>query len=86
MSKIISHVQLTKSLGLTECKDGWWLYDKTRGMNLSMRAKTSQDAFVECISYYQHKLKEKERLYSELYKKVESFVSQFCEEEWCEEE
>lgn len=35
------HTTLTKTLTLSECSDGFWLYDETRGMNLSMRARTS---------------------------------------------
>lgn len=32
----INHIQLTDTIGLTECNDGYWLYDKSR-----------VDAFVE---------------------------------------
>lgn len=79
MSKTINHVQLTETLGLAERQDGFWLYDKTRGMNLSMRAKTPQDAFVEALGYYQRRLKTvEERLY-ELEEKVNAFVEQFIE-------
>lgn len=60
---------------------GFWLYDETRGMNLSIRAKTRQDAFVECISYYQNRLAKVEKEHRELVAKVESFVSQFTETE-----
>ena len=81
MSKVINHVQLTPTLALTECKDGFWLYDKTRGFNLAMRAKTSTDAFVESLEYYQDRLKEVESKYSNLKAKVDSFVSNFVDEE-----
>ena len=37
-TKSIRNVKLTDSLTISECKDGYWLYDYTRGMNLSMRA------------------------------------------------
>lgn len=73
--------QLTDTLSLTKCRDGWWLYDTTRGMNLSMRAKTEQDAFVEALTYYQRRLAEVEKSYNDLNKKVEAFVSQFVEED-----
>lgn len=79
MSKIVSCVELTSTLTLTECRDGFWLYDETRGMNLSMRAKTAQEAFIECISYYQNRLSEVEKKYHKLADKVESFVDQFRE-------
>lgn len=74
MSKIISHDILSDTLTLSECSDGFWLYDKTRGMNLSMRAKTQTDAFVEAIKYYQERLKSVEASYFSLNKKVEEFV------------
>jgi len=79
MSKTINHVQLTETLGLTECPDGFWLYDKTSGMNLSMRAKTPQDAFVEALGYYQRRLAEVETKHRELETKVNAFVEQFIE-------
>ena len=59
---------------------GFWLYDKTRGMNLSMRAKTSTDAFVEALTYYQKRLSEMEKSYRGLKGQVDLFVSQFVEE------
>jgi hypothetical protein len=61
MSKIIQHSVLTDTLGLTECRDGFWLYDKTRGMNLAMRSETEQAAFVKAITYYQKRLAEVEK-------------------------
>ena len=50
-------------------------------MNLSMRAKTSQDAFTEALTYYQNRLLEVETAFKELKAKVEVFVSQFVEKE-----
>lgn len=79
--KIIQHNQLSETLGLTECKDGFWLYDKMRGMNLSLRAKTPQDAFVEALHYYQRRLAEVERAHNELTAKVDAFVTQFVPED-----
>jgi hypothetical protein len=60
---------------------GFWLYDKTRGMNLAMRAKTERDAFVEALTYYQNRLGSVEYDYQELKHKVDVFVGQFTEEE-----
>jgi len=51
-------MELTDTISLTECRDGFWLYDKTRGMNLAMRAKTERAAFLEALAYYQKRLKE----------------------------
>jgi len=84
MSKIINHVQLTETLALIERRDGFWLYDETRGMNLSMRAKTPQDAFVKALGYYQRRLKTVEARLYELEEKVNAFVEQFTEpeEDW----
>jgi hypothetical protein len=74
-------MKLSETLSLTECRDGFWLYDYTRGMNLSMRAKTPQDAFLEALRYYQKRLADVEREHRELVAKVDAFVSQFVPEE-----
>lgn len=81
MSKTIKSTKLTATLTLSECNDGFWLWDETRGMNLSMRAKTPQDAFLECITYYQRRLAKVEGEHRELSAKVDAFVSQFVEDE-----
>lgn len=76
----ISHINLTPTLGLSECHDGYWLYDKTRGINLSMRAKTPTDAFVEALGYYQRRLADVERDHKALSTKVDAFVAQFADD------
>ena len=81
MSKVLTHTQLTDTLGLTECTNGFWLYDKTRGMNLAMRKDTESEAFTSALEYYQRRLAEKEHAYKELASKVDAFVSQFCEDD-----
>lgn len=74
--------KLSATLTLThEDKTGFWLYDKTRGMNLSMRAKSSTDAFVEALTYYQKRLMTVEQQHKELSAKVDAFVAQFAEPE-----
>ena len=80
MSKLISSTTLCDTLELSECSDGFWLYDETRGMNLSMSAKSSTDAFVEALTYYQNRLREVEQEHIILKKKVYAFVDQFIEE------
>ena len=80
MSKCIESKELSETLTLSRCTDGFWLYDKTRGMNLSMRAKTEQEALMDCISYYQRRLLEVEKKYNDVNEKVDAFVSQFTEE------
>ncbi len=80
-NRAISCVELSDTLTISECHDGFWLYDKTRGMNLSMRAKTRDAAFVDALTYYQNRLKEVESSYECLQAKVDAFVDQFREEE-----
>ena len=81
MGKTINHEVLTDTITLTECTDGFWLYDKTRGMNLSMRAKTSQAAFIEALTYYQKRLTRLEKCHSEMKAKVSAFVESFTDED-----
>lgn len=78
---VIQHHQLTESLGLTECVNGFWLYDETRGMNLAMKAKTERLAFTEALSYYQKRLQDVETSHKDLSLKVESFVSLFADKD-----
>jgi hypothetical protein len=80
MGKHINSIELTETLTLSECSDGFWLYDKTRRRNLSIRAKTPQDAFVEALGYYQSRLSEVEKKYKEMSIKVYNFVDQFSED------
>lgn len=64
----------TETLQLNTHNNDFWLYDKVQGMNLSMRAKTEREAFVEALEYYQRKLAEtKDKLHC-LTLKVSSFV------------
>ena len=64
----------TETLQLNTHKNDFWLYDKVLGMNLSMRAKTEREAYVEALEYYQRKLAETEDKLRCLTKKVSSFV------------
>lgn len=73
--------KLSDTLHLADCHDGFWLYDCTRGMNLSMGAKTKDDALVEALTYYQRRLKEVEGYYSSLKARVDQFVESFVEED-----
>lgn len=78
-------VKLSDTLSLCEYKSGgnlgFWLHDKTRGMNLSMRANTATEAFVEALTYYQKRLITVEADYANLQAKVDSFVAQFVADE-----
>ena len=81
MRPVIKNTKLTDTLTLSECHDGFWLYDEKRGMNLSMRAKTQTDAFVEALTYYQRRLSEVETAHRELRGLVDGFVSNFTDDE-----
>ena len=80
MRSAIKNTVLNYTLTLSERHDGFWLYDKTRGMNLSMRAKTQTDAFVEALTYYQSRMSEVETEYRTLRGLVDAFVSNFTED------
>lgn len=77
--KIINSTKLSDTITLSECNDGFWLHDATRGMNLSMRAKSATVAFTEALTYYQKRLTKIETDYTNLHLKVDLFVSQFVE-------
>ena len=79
--KAIRTIKLTDTLALSECKDGWWLYDKVVGMNLGIRCKSPEDAFVEALTYYQERLTLAEGNLKSLSEKVEIFVDQFVTED-----
>jgi hypothetical protein len=81
MGKCISSKKLTDTLTLSECTDGFYLYDKIRGMNISMRAKTEEQAFVATITYYQKMLMISQTQYKNLSEKVESFIGGFINDE-----
>lgn len=53
---------------------GLWLHDKVQGMNLSMRAKTEREAFVEALTYYQERLTKIEDEHYQLRQKVNAFI------------
>lgn len=67
----------SSTLSLSLGHDGYWLYDYTRGMNLSMAAKTEQEAFVEALTYYQKRLAFVEKELKETKTKIFGFISEF---------
>lgn len=77
MSKVVRKVFKMDTLSLHECTDGYYLYDYVIGSNISMRAKTEQDAYIEALLYYQKRLAEVKKDYKVLSEKVENFISQF---------
>lgn len=79
MAKFVTLVAKTDSVTITEYTDGFWLWDATRGMNLSMRSKSPIDACIEALTYYQSLLTQVETKHRELSTRVDAFVSQFQE-------
>lgn len=80
MARAIKNIFKLDTLSLTECSDGFYLYDNVVGMNISMRAKTEQDACIEALLYYQKRLAEVKENHKSLDNKVQSFLSQFEED------
>lgn len=80
MSKVISSEKLSETLTISEFKDGWWLYDKTRGMNLGMREESREKALLSAIKYYQDRLLTVEDEHADLRSRVDSFVEQFTDD------
>ena len=76
MAKAIRNVFKIDTLSLVECTDGYYLYDTIVGMNIAMRAKTEQDAYIEALLYYQKRLQIVKFDYKTLNDKVEGFISQ----------
>lgn len=81
MAKVIRLVVEADKMQLHEYVDGFWLYDDTRGMNLAMRAKTEQAAFIDALEYYQKRLLFVEKEYNDLKTKVDAFVGLFPNED-----
>jgi hypothetical protein len=81
MAKAIRNVFKLDTISLYECNDGYYLYDYVVRMNISMRAKTEQDACIEALLWYQKKLASSKLDYKTLNDKVENFVSQFVDRE-----
>jgi len=77
MAKAIRNVFKLEKLSLTECNDGYYLYDHVVGQNIAMRAKTEQDACIEALLWYQKRLAMTKFDYKTLNDKVQNFISQF---------
>jgi glucuronate isomerase len=60
---------------------GYWLHDKTQGMNLSMRAKTEQEAFIQALTYYQKSYADATKKLKDITNKVDSFLDKFRDDE-----
>ena len=73
------HLVIDATLLLSERHDGFWLYDKTRGMNLAMQKATERDAFVSALKYYQERLAEVGGDLTTLRSHVATFVAHVAE-------
>jgi hypothetical protein len=81
MAKAIRNVFKIETFSLVECNDGYYLWDGVVEMNISMRAKTEQDACIKGLLYYQKRLSVLKADYKDLSSKVETFVAQFVEKQ-----
>lgn len=62
-------------------REEYWLYDYTRGHNLSMGAKSEQEAFVESLKYYQKRLTQVENNLKETDEKIQKLFEIFAKDE-----
>lgn len=81
MAKVNYSEKLSETLTISECSDGFWLYDDTRGMNLAMRAESREIALLEALEYYQRRLQTVESDHRDLSAKVDNFVNQFINDD-----
>ena len=83
MKNNISSEKINNVTTLTKRRNGYWLYDENRGMNLAMRAKDEKSALVFALEYYQGRLVEVERENAGLHKHIDIFLEglQFLDEE-----
>lgn len=77
MAKFIKLVIETDGFTVSEYSDGYWLWDSYKEMNLSMHAKTSEEAFTEALEFYQERLAQVEKKHAELRAKVNGFLALF---------
>lgn len=80
-SVIRRHPSTKELITLSNCTDGWWLWDHSRGMNLAMKEESERQSFISAIGYYQDRLTKVEREYNDMAQKVEHFVEQFKEKD-----
>lgn len=75
--KLISQKKLSDTLTISHLVDGYWLHDTVAGINLAIKAKTEEAAFIEAITYYQRRTARLDTELTELQAKVTSFLEQF---------
>ena len=79
MSTVINHIELSETLSITECSDGFYIWDELAEFNIAMKAKTTIEAFTEALTYYQERLQDIQQKYAVLSTHVNLFVSQLEE-------
>jgi hypothetical protein len=80
--KLNEHLTISECHPDSECRtNNWWLYDDRAGMNIGIREKTRDEAFVEAIEYWAERAIKYEKLYLSIRSKVDSFVGQFIEQD-----
>lgn len=84
----IQNTKLNNFLTLSECHPdsechqvNWWIYDERAGINIAMRAKTPEAAFVEAIEFWAKKAEKYEIAFNSLKSQVDTFVNQFVTSE-----
>lgn len=80
----LKHNTIFKNENLTlthNDKEGFWLYDKSRGMNITMKAKTEQEAFIKALTYYEKRLTEVETELESITNKVSNFINEFSNDD-----
>ena len=76
----LKHTVIFKNENLTLTHneiEGFWIYDKSQGMNIALSAKTEQEAFIMALSYYQKRLTKVESELKTLQNKVYYFLDNF---------
>lgn len=57
-----------------EIPEGFWLYDKDAGCNLTMGAPSEIEALVEAVQYWKKRAMKSEKVHNELRTYVDQFV------------
>jgi glucuronate isomerase len=88
----IQSIKLSDELSLCECHPdsecgtaNWWLHDKRADVNLGMREKTPEAAFIKTINYWAKRAQLYQELHDNLQRQVDAFVEQVRpakEEDW----
>ena len=63
------------TLSIVENKKGFWIHDKTRGINISMKEKDKDLAFFKALKYYQKRLLTVESELKEANTKLDDILS-----------